>query len=550
MATQKQQQQQEAAQQEELALGLDLSTQSVTCVVVDTGSRRTLWSRSLPYLSDARLGARHLPAGSVLLAPGEPGEANQPAALFLDALDAALADARDALGPGRMARIASVGVSAQQHAHAFLGAEAPRCFEALQADGCEGRTLAQALAPAFVFSWMRIWMTACTAPDSESVSEAAGGVDEMLRITGSDAPARFSAFGIRRTARQHPAEYAAARRIHHLSSLVTAVLTARADAPLDFGEACGSSLMDYTARAWSPRVAEAVAHDLPGGAQALLQKLPELVSPESVVGRVAPYFVRKYGLSAECVVSAGSGDNPQTKVLVPGSALSLGSSYVLMAECATSQRVRGANCMYDGLGRPFAFCCRTNGALCWDNVRQMHGNVSYEAADATLAAHAPSAGAILLWHRVAESFPRSAAVGPVRVGYDKPDFARDYCGAVDATLASLYLHSRQLGAAGDALYVCGGVSHSRAVAERVAALWRKPVVPFETGAALGAAVSAAWASRPQERRGEGAAVFASSFVARGESVAPREDLVQAYHSDNGFLKAFEAAEAQHLRPLA
>jgi xylulokinase len=48
-----------------------------------------------------------------------------------------------------------------------------------------------------------------------------------------------------------------------------------------------------------------------------------------------------------------------------------------------------ARCLnYDGLGRPFNFGCRTNGALAWDQLRTRHGlgAKDYAACDAALGA--------------------------------------------------------------------------------------------------------------------------------------------------------------------
>ncbi len=108
---------------------------------------------------------------------------------------------------------------------------------------------------------------------------------------------------------------------------------------------------------------------------ALRRKLPAIVAPDAIVGTIAAYFVRKYGLSRDCRVAAGSGDNPQSKVPVTSDLLSLGSSFVNMVSTdGQTLDMSGAACaMYDGIGRPFMFGCRTNGALRWDAVRALYG---------------------------------------------------------------------------------------------------------------------------------------------------------------------------------
>ena len=148
--------------------------------------------------------------------------------------------------------------------------------------------------------------------------------------------------------------------------------------------------MDYEKKEWSHRLVAAAADGLPGGKEGLMAKLPALVSPDSVIGSIARYFVAKYGFSEQCRVAVGSGDNPQTKVLVKGDLLSLGTSFVNMisTDGKTLDLDGYANGMYDGLGRPFMFGCRTNGAMVWDGIRGMHGlgGDDFGPADDSLAA--------------------------------------------------------------------------------------------------------------------------------------------------------------------
>jgi xylulokinase len=143
-------------------------------------------------------------------------------------------------------------------------------------------------------------------------------------------PLRFSATIHRKLALRYPGAYAATRRILQISSLLPAMLAGDATIPLDFGNACGTGLMNYRARAWDETMLEATAHDLAGGARALGDKLPPIAHPLTVVGRIARYFQEKYGFAAHCAIVAGSGDNPQSKVLAGGDLLSLGTSFVYM----------------------------------------------------------------------------------------------------------------------------------------------------------------------------------------------------------------------------
>jgi xylulokinase len=310
--------------------------------------------------------------------------------------------------------------------------------------------------------------------------------------------------------------------------------------------------MDYRRKQWSPALIEAVASGLPEGESGLLKRLPPLASGTTLVGRIASYFVNKYGFSSGCKIGIGSGDNPQTKVLVSGSLLSLGSSFVIMVEAdgATMDMEGNANAMYDALDRPFMFGCRTNGALRWDAVRALYGMAKDDYAPAEEALRNTPPGnrdRLFLWQTEKESFPISGSFEPMRIGYEAGDFTADYAGIVESTLAATYLHSRRFMTPGDTLYVTGGPASSPEVLRRVAAIWDRKVIAVEdAGAALGAAVSGAYALLKSEGRAHAPGKFAASFLTKRAPIMPRSDDVSAYHRADGWLSRFAQAETRLL----
>jgi len=534
-----------------LSLGLDSSTQDLTAVVADIETREVVYRKSLDYALDGRLNIFGI-TSDYILPPREVGEANQPAMMYLASLDAIFADMVGELPLANLslADIAVINVSAQQHGHVFLGKNAQQLLDALKAPPSAGLT--QLLAGIFSLPFARIWRTSNMGKEAEFVRRAVGGKDNLIRLSGSDAPLRFSAFGIRKSAREFPDEYRATSVIHQISSLITAVLAGNARTPLDFGNACGTSLMDYTKRRWSPALVEAVAQGLPGGEKGLMERLPALSSGMTLVGSIAPYFVNKYGLSTGCGIGIGSGDNPQTKVLVSGSLLSLGSSFVIMVETdgATMDMEGNANAMYDALDRPFMSGCRTNGALRWDNVRAQYGlgKDDYTPAEKALRNTPPgNRDRLFLWQTEKESFPISGSFGPMRIGYEAGDFTADYAGIVESTLAATYLHSRRFMSPGDTLFVTGGPASSPEVLRRVAAIWDRKVIAVEdAGAALGAVVSGAYALLRSHGKASDPAAFAASFLNKRAPIMPRSDDVSAYHRADGWLSRFAQAETRLL----
>ena len=529
-----------------LTLGLDLSTQSLSAVLLNATTGDVVWSHSLAYRDDPRLSGYGFEHDTLILPPREAGEAEQPPRLFIAALEAMLSDL--AASGQEVSRIAAINSSGQQHGHVYLGESADSAFRGLRETGRADERLLSRLEGVFAYGGAPIWKTANTAAEARHIREQAGGSAALIARSGSDMPLRFTAAALRKLARRYPEAYAATRHIVQLSSLVPAILTGEAAIPLDFGNACGTGLMNYRQRVWDTTLLDATAHDLPGTARALADKLPGIAHPLTIVGRIARYFQEKYGFSPGCAIVAGSGDNPQAKVLAGGDLLSLGTSFVYMIDTPDGRvDVSGAaNAMYDGLGRAFNFGCRTNGALTWDRLRQHHGldAKDYLACEAALAA-TPPASRLRFWHPDAESFPAIAARPEViRQDTEAADFAGDYSALVDSALGLVYRYGMKIAgsAKNEPISVCGGPSASPEIMRRVAALWNRPAIQTgQAGAAHGAAVSAAVALIPEAERDALAASLRAVIHAGSTIIAPDPDLVSVYHSPGGFLDRLEQA---------
>jgi xylulokinase len=472
-------------------LGLDSSTQSLSAVVVDRRDSKVVKTATISYKNDSRLVGHGIDPELLLLPPRRPGEADQPPLLFLASLEALFDDLK-AAGVD-LGLVGLVNVSAQQHGQVYLSAGFLEALSRLRAGVNTDRPLAQMLSGAFSHGRAPIWKTSDTATESEALRKAAGGSAAMIGLTGSDSPLRFTGAVARKVFHQEPGVWDRTVRLHMLSSFLPAVLTGNPDVPADWGNGSGTSLMDYNKRDWDPTLLAAAAEGLAGGAGALAAKLTPVVSPLTLAGTMAPWFVKKFGFSPDSRVLIGSGDNPQTKVLVEGDLLSLGTSFVMMVDTGAGLvDGRGwGNAMYDGVGRPFLFGCRTNGALVWDRLRQRAGLApqDFVTSEAALAAHAPGS-VMALWQPDVESFPPSPSLPLTIRGDDSFSFA--FPGCVDSALGLLYRGSLPwLANKTTPLAVTGGPTASPGILRRIAAIWNRPVVTIgTTGAALGAAAAA------------------------------------------------------------
>ena len=522
-----------------LSLGLDISTQSISAVLVDIDSREMVFQYSLDYQKDTRLKQYGIQGQNYILPPKNEGEANQPAKMFLAALEALFADMKSAGQPMRDIQICNI--SAQQHSHAYMSRHARPVFARLNIPGNTKSNLVTILEGCFSLNIIPTWMTSDTVKQADFIRTFVGSKERMIQLSGSNSPARFTGAVIRKIAEQFPTAYQETKHIHLLSSLIPAVLTGNSRVPLDFGNACGMSMMDYAGKDWSVKLVKAVADGLPGGESVLRIKLLPIVSPLTIDGRIATFFIEKYDFSPDCRILAGSGDNPQSKVLVSGNLLSLGSSLVNMASTDGKHLdMSGAsNAMYDGLGRPFILSCRTNGALVWDQLRASYGLKKEEYGPAEKALRETPLGQFMVfWQPRDESFPVSTSHELTRITEHASELGADYSGLIETTLALVYLYSKTFAKeSAEPLYVTGGANKSPEILRRVAAIWNKPVVRIEeAGAALGSAAAGVYALLKTTGKEVKIEEINRKLLKKGDLIQPLASDVNVYHSNGGYIQ--------------
>ncbi len=528
-----------------LSLGLDVSTQSLSASVLDIDKHKKLAELSLDYLKDERLNTFGVREPDYILPPRSEGEADQPPLMFLAALDAIFSGLKKTIP---LETVVAINTSGQQHGHVYLNSRAPSAFSALNGKGSNHTDLVTLLKDSLAYERAPIWMTADTGKQASFVRNTVGGKERLIQLSGSDAQLRFTGLVIRRTAEKFPDIYARTGIVQLISSFIPAVLTGNSNVPVDFGNASGMTLMNYRRQRWSDKLLSAVSHGLPGGKTALRRRLPEITAPDAIVGNIAAYFIRKYGFSPSCRIVAGSGDNPQSKVLVGGDLLSLGSSFVFMVatDGKTADKTGAACAMYDGIGRPFMFGCRTNGALVWDQVRALYGmnKDDYAPAEAVLK-QAPAGQNLVFWQPRDESFPSSGKFGLMRINNYSPDLAGDYAGIIESGLAAVYHHSRGFSRpSGEPLRITGGAAGSPGIIRRIAAIWNRPVVRIEEGgAALGAAIAGISAYLKSTGEQFNLEAYVADVLPESEVVQPSPEDIAAFHRPGGYLEKFAIEEA-------
>jgi xylulokinase len=209
-----------------------------------------------------------------------------------------------------------------------------------------------------------------------------------------------------------------------------------------------------------------------------------------------------------------------------------------------------SNSMYDGIGRPFIFSCRTNGALVWDQLRAEQGlkKEDYQPAEKALK-ETPVGKYMAFWQPRLESFPVSGSYDIIRTTHTVPELGPDYSGLIESTLGTVYLYSRTFAKEStDPLYVTGGVNKSPEILRRVAAIWNKPVIRIEdAGAALGAAAAGAYALLKTTSKEVKIEEFNKKLLKKDETIQPLPADVNAYHASGGYLEKLAVTAAKIIR---
>lgn len=241
-------------------LGLDVGTQGVKAVLLDP--ERGIVGRA---------------AAALATIPDLPhGHSEQHPEDWRRAIVRACHDLRERCAP-HYARVASLGVSGQQHGLVLLDADHA------------------VVRPAMLWNDVR-----CAAECAEIVA-AVGGAERLFELTGlGGLPPGFTAGKLRWLLRHEPDLFGRVARVLLPHDWVNLWLTGRA--ATEAGDASGTGWLDVRGRRWSHELCDATAPGTRG-------LLPELLAPGAPVGDLRPAVALELGLPPGVLVAHGAGDN-------------------------------------------------------------------------------------------------------------------------------------------------------------------------------------------------------------------------------------------------
>lgn len=506
-----------------VVLGLDLSTQSATALVLDTKSGKNLATARAAFGPD--FPDRGHPEG--FIRGGQNGEVHADPLLWLDGLELALTRLSKLTD---LSQIEAISVSGQQHGSVYLGAG----YQAALADGSPQTSLATKIKPVLSRSTSPIWMDGSTVKECAEIAVALGGDQAVCDLTGSVATPRFTGPQIRRFAKNNPSAWAKTERVHLVSSFFASIL-AGADVAIDTGDGAGMNLMDIRKGDWSPAALQATAPDL-------AKKLPPVRPGSTVAGPISAYFVARYGFSPRCQVVIGTGDNPSSLVGMgasrPGKVvISLGTSDTIFAaiEGIRTDAAGLGHAFGNPLGGSMSLICVRNGSLAREAIRRECGFKDWNEFSAAIE-KSPAAQSAILPMEEDEITPRRAAG---RISLGKPVTPQSLPrAAVEGQALNMRLHSRWVGTPTTQLLLTGGASNNPAIAKIFADVFGAPVLRLSVSdsAALGAALRAAEA-----------ACGAKMAYLEAVFCAPAPGVVQP---DPALRSAYDALEAELAKKLS
>ncbi len=450
-----------------LYLGIDSGTQSTKCIVLDTSTWQVIASASASY---------------ELIAGLAPGHLEQHPKDWIGATEKTIADCLQQIGQ-RRELVRGIGVSGQQHGLVVLNKRG------------------EVIRPA------KLWCDTSTAPQCDAFAREFGGQKNIIALAGNAISPGYTAPKLLWLKENEPT---------HFSEIETVLLPhdylnfwLSGERTMEYGDASGTGLLNVRTRVWEQKLIDFIDPDLTG-------KLPIPQSSQLPNGLLREELRERWGLPANVVIASGGGDNMMGAIgtgnIAPGTVTaSFGTSGTLYAFSDTpvidaDQGEVAAFC--DSTDHWLPLVCTMNVTVATEQVRALFG-WDHLALNAAVAGTSPGAdGLLFLPYLNGERTPNLPQATGVLHGLNTSNFqpgaiARAAMEGVTLGLAYGVQALAHLGVQPKEIRLTGGGSKSAVWRQIAADVFGVPVVCLTTseGAALGAALQAAWIEGQTNRSG-------------------------------------------------
>jgi len=472
-----------------LFAGLDVSTQSCKLVVVRPDDAEVVhvdsvsYDRDLPHYETAQGAVQGL----------GPGVSESDPRMWIEAIERVLGGLADS--PVDPADIRCISVSGQQHG-----------LVALDEDGELARPRA------------KLWNDFSTREECEILTAAVGGPERMLEEVGNTQRTGYTAPKILHMKRHEPDAWERARTLFVVHNYINWWLTGGI-AVMEPGDTSGTALWNPKTGEYSDVVLDAISDDL-------RDRLPPIRPADRTIGSVGAHLVQRYGFRADCRVDAGSGDNMYGAVgtgnVRPGIVtISLGTSGTACS-VTTEPWVdpTGAVASYcDSTGRYLPLLCVSNMANGYALVRRRFGLDHDEFDEAVRSTRPGNGGRTLVPWFEGERTPDVPRASPLWFGFGADDFdaPRMSRAVLEGHILNLWAGFEGWPVEPERLHLTGGITRSPEWCRTIADIFELETVPVEgEGAALGAALHAAWVWSRENREAVELEALTDAFVVFAE----------------------------------
>jgi len=473
----------------QLFAGIDCSTQSCKLVVIDLDARKVIYTDVVNYDQDL---PRYHTVNGVISGLDE-GVSESDPNMWIDALEMLFQRlAQSDLSPRE---IKAMSVSGQQHG-----------LVCLDRDGNLSRHRS------------KLWNDFSTRAECEQLTEFVGGARQMIAEVGNTQRTGYTAGKILHFARHEPMAFERTTTCFLVHNFVNWYLTGGKHGGvrvMEPGDTSGMALWHPATKSWSDKLLHFISPNLK-------EKLPPVLPSDQFIGNISPDLVKRFGFDPNCKIDAGSGDNMYGAIgtgnVVPGIVtVSLGTSgtaYSFMEQPYIDPEGEIA-AFCDSTGHYLPLLCVSNLANGYNALLQQF-NLSHEQFNRIADQTPPGCqGRLVIPWYAGERTPDVPLAAPVYFGFGLDDFRPEWlCRAVlEGHVLNLYDGFQRMPVTAHEIRLTGGLSRSEAWCQTIADIFEATVVPVEgEGAALGAALHAAWVYRKQQDPATSLVDLISPFV--------------------------------------
>ncbi len=345
------------------SLGVDFSTQSAKIVILDVNKKEAVYTAKIEY---DMIFPEYKTKGGILDSHIPEIKHTSPF-MLIEVLEYMFEKIKnDGIN---LSEIYAVKIDAMQHCTVYTN----KLFKEKIAHLDTDMDLIHQLRESISRKRSPIWEDRSPVDEVKTLTEMLESKGGISKLTGNKAELRFPGPQIMKWAKESPEEYNCTENIFLLSAFYTSILAGKT-APVDTGDGWGTNLnnLNIYFPGWKKEALSAVDTYLNKYSlnTPLQDKIGKMTHYDTVLGKINPYFVKKYGINSNAKILVGTGDNPATLLGCGGNiVISLGSSYTvngIMKKILPS--LKGEyNIFGYTKGKAMSLCCITNGAKVHDH---------------------------------------------------------------------------------------------------------------------------------------------------------------------------------------